>query len=63
MHGHGSTHRAPRWVKVIGSMALALLLVFAGLHLAGTSLLGHGLGGHGNHAPLSGAPERGMQQP
>jgi hypothetical protein len=63
MHGHGSAHRAPRWVKVIGIMGIALLLLFAGLHVAGTNLLGHGLGGHGSHAPLSGAAKPGMQKP
>jgi hypothetical protein len=63
MHGHGSAHRAPRWVKVIGIMVIALLLLFAGLHVVATSLLGHALGGHGSHAPPSGAAEPGMQKP
>jgi hypothetical protein len=63
MQERGPTDRTPRWVKVIGIMALALLPVFVGLHVVGASLLGHALGGHGNHAPPSGAAEPGMQQP
>lgn len=37
---------APRWVKVFGIIALALLLLFLIVHLSG-----HGLG---NHAPFGG---------
>jgi hypothetical protein len=54
MHGDGSTHRMPRWVKVTGIMVVALLLLFVGLHLIGMSFLGHVPGGRGNRAPLSG---------
>jgi hypothetical protein len=63
MHERGPPDHTPRWVKVIGIMAVALLLVFVGLHVVGTSLLGYVLGGHGNHAPPSGATEPGMQRP
>ena len=63
MHGHGSAHRAPRWVKVTGIMAIALLPLFVGLHLIGMSLLGHLSGGRGDHAPPLGATAHGTQQP
>jgi hypothetical protein len=63
MHGHGSTHRTPPWVKVTGMMVIALLLLFVGLHLIGMGLLGHLSGGHGDHAPPLSATEHGMQPP
>lgn len=34
----------PRWVKVFGTIALVLILIFAIIHLTG-----HGLGGHSLH--------------
>jgi hypothetical protein len=62
MHGHGSTHRTPRWVKVIGIMVIALLLL-VGLHLIGMSLLGHVSGERGDYGPSPSATEHGMQRP
>jgi hypothetical protein len=38
------TATTPRWVKAFAWVALALLLLFVGLHLSG-----HGFGGHGHH--------------
>ena len=38
----------PRWVKVLGITALALVLLFVILHLTGNSL-----GGPGGHMPLT----------
>ena len=31
----GDGYRTPRWVKVVGSIAVALVLAFVALHLAG----------------------------
>lgn len=46
---------APRWVKIMVIIALALIVVFAVLHLTGNSL-----GGPGSHGmPM----EHGLQQP
>jgi hypothetical protein len=61
MQGAGSTHRRPRWVKLTGILAIALLLLFVGLHLIGMRLLGHVPGGDGDHAPPPSATEHGMQ--
>ena len=63
MHGDGSTHNTPRWVKEIGIIVIALLLLFASLHLIGRSLLGHAVGGHGDRAPPTSATEHGPRQP
>jgi hypothetical protein len=38
---HALTTSTPRWVKVFGTVMIALVLLFVALHLAG-----HGLGGH-----------------
>jgi hypothetical protein len=47
---------APRWVKVLGIVALALALLLVAHHLTG--------GGHGPWEHFhSGAPEPGRQQP
>jgi len=37
----GSTANTPRWVKVFGTVMVALVLLFGAVHLSG-----HGLGGH-----------------
>jgi hypothetical protein len=37
----GSTARTPCWVKVFGTVMVALVLLFGAVHLSG-----HGLGGH-----------------
>jgi hypothetical protein len=39
--GRGSTPGRPRWVKVLGSIAGVLVLVFVVLHLAGGGMGGH----------------------
>ena len=44
---HGSPPSTPRWVKVFGIIAIALVLLFVILHLTGNSL-----GGPGGHTPL-----------
>ncbi len=62
MHDRRSTHRTPRWVKAIGILVIAWVLLFVGLHLIGMSHLGYMPGGHGGHAPPSSATEHGMQQ-
>ena len=51
----GSPTGTPRWVKVFGIIALALVLLFIILHLTGNNL-----GGHGGHTPPL---EHGGQQP
>jgi len=51
----GSTTSIPRWVKVFGTIALVLVLLFVILHLTG-----RGLGGH---TPPSSVTEHGVQQP
>jgi hypothetical protein len=43
---HGAPPRTPRWLKVFGIIALALVLLFVLLHLTG-----RGLGGHLPHMP------------
>ena len=59
MNDRGLTHYTPRWVKAIGIMAIALLLLFVGLHLIGMRLLGQVSGGHGDRLPPPGATEHG----
>ncbi len=46
----------PRWVKVFGIIAIALILLFVVLHLTGNSP------SH-NHTPLSSETEPGAQKP
>ncbi|MET3140570.1 UNVERIFIED_ORG: hypothetical protein ABIB13_000262 [Arthrobacter sp. UYEF2] len=41
--GRGPATKTPRWVKVFGLIAVALVLIFIVSHLAG--------GGMGNHTP------------
>jgi hypothetical protein len=41
MHGDDSAPPAPRWVKVLGLAARAVVIVFAILHIAGRGLGGH----------------------
>jgi hypothetical protein len=50
----GSTTGAPRWVKVFGIVALALVLLFVFLHLNGSGL--------GAHTPPFNITEHGAQQ-
>ena len=40
----GGSGAVPRWVKVFGVIAAALLLLFIALHMTG-----HGFGGHMKH--------------
>jgi hypothetical protein len=63
MLDHESTFSTPRWVKMIGVIIIALLVLLGSLHVIGRSLLGRAFGGHGDHAPHSGATEHGPQQP
>jgi hypothetical protein len=44
--GQGSAASTPRWVRVLGTIMVALVLLFVALHLAG-----HGFAGH---TPLTG---------
>jgi hypothetical protein len=39
---HPQTAGMPRWVKVFGIVAILLVLVFVGFHLAGGGFGGHG---------------------
>jgi ABC-type transporter Mla subunit MlaD len=50
----GATTGAPRWVKVFGIVALALVLLFVFLHLNGSGL--------GAHTPPFNITEHGAQQ-
>ncbi|MFF8973970.1 hypothetical protein [Streptomyces sp. NPDC014995] len=43
--GHGSAPATPRWVKVSGAVALAVVVLFLVLHLTGSM----GPGMHGGH--------------
>ncbi|GKQ36048.1 hypothetical protein [Streptomyces sp. A012304] len=43
--GHGTAPPAPRWVKISGALALAVVALFLILHLTGA--MGPGL--HGGH--------------
>jgi hypothetical protein len=61
----GSTSGAPRWVKVSGIIALAVVLLVVVMLLAGGGPGGHGPGRHipggnapGSQTPPSGVPER-----
>jgi hypothetical protein len=58
MHDRDASEGTPRWVRMTGFVAVALLLLFASLHLIGVRLLWHGddavdSGGaaHGRHQP------------
>jgi hypothetical protein len=59
---HDGTHEpitpAPRWVKVVGILAAALLLLVVILHLTGNSL-----GGPGSHSMPTGSRDAGGQRP
>ena len=56
----GDGYRTPRWVKVVGSIAVALVLAFVALHLAGRGFRHQHspLGGPGATPQSSGLPER-----
>jgi hypothetical protein len=51
----GSTASTPRWVKVCGSIALVLVLLFGILHLTGRGL--------GRFTPPSSVTAHGVPQP
>lgn len=53
--GRESPTSTPRWVKVLGLIAIILVLLFITLHLT--------FGGLKDHRPQSNASERGRQQP
>ena len=63
MRDHLSAHNTPGWVKMTGTIVIALLLTFVSVHLIGMGLLGHASGGHGDHAPPSGVTEHDPQRP
>ena len=46
--GDDNVHKTPRWVKVSGALAIALIVAFAVLHLAGGGFRHHHFG---NGAP------------
>jgi hypothetical protein len=48
---------APRWVKIFGLVALALVALFVALHLTGLAPRGHG-----GHTPPAGA-DHGAHRP
>ncbi|MGH3133937.1 MAG: hypothetical protein ACRDNY_09415 [Gaiellaceae bacterium] len=54
----------PRWVKVFGIVAVALILLFVVLQLAGVGG-GHGPGRHvgGGHGPTPSFTQLGVQRP
>jgi hypothetical protein len=58
---HESTHITPCWMKAIGIIVIALLLVFASLHLMGRRFFGDG--GHGVNPSPSSVNKHGLQQP
>jgi len=48
---------APRWVKILGVLTLALAVVFVAIHLAGGGLHHHGhFGGEPSSSTEKGAP-------
>jgi len=63
MHDRDASQGTPRWVKMTGIVTVALLLLFASLHLIGRRLLDPTLGGHGDDAVDSGAAPHGRHQP
>jgi hypothetical protein len=58
--GNSRSDPAPRWVKILGLVALALVLLFVALRLAGVVAGEHGPGRHssGGPAPHVQAPAR-----
>ena len=63
MHDRDASQGAPRWVKMTGIAAIALLLFFASLHLIGRRLHGPTLGGHGDDESDSGGAPHRQHQP
>jgi hypothetical protein len=63
MHDRDASEGTPRWVRMTGTVAIALLLLFACLHPIGGRLLGPTLGGHGDDAADSGGAQHGQHQP
>lgn len=63
MHDRDASEGTPRWVRMTGFVAVALLLLFASLHLIGVRLLGPTLGWHGDDAVDSGGAAHGRHQP
>ncbi len=54
----------PRWVKVLGIIAIVLIVLFVILHLTGNSPRGHTPSGHpGEHSPPASVTENGEQKP
>jgi len=62
MHGRGSPHNMPRWVKMFGITVIVSLALFM-LHLIAMTLLGYTFGGHGDQGQPSSATEHSLQQP
>ncbi len=63
MHGRGSTHSTPRWVKVLAITAMILSALAVGLHLVGMAFLGETFGGHSGYQSLPGLTEHARQHP
>lgn len=63
MHESDPSEGTPRWIKMTGIVTVALLLLFASLHLIGRRLLGPTLGWHGDGAVDSGGAAHGRHQP
>ena len=42
----GSPPSTPRWVKILVTIFIVLLILFVILHLLGFGMGGHGMGGH-----------------
>ena len=63
MHDRDASQGTPGWVKMTGIVTIALLLLFASLHLIGGRLLGPTLGGHGDDAVDSGGAQHGQHHP
>jgi hypothetical protein len=61
MHDRELTRSTPRWVRITGIIVIAIVLLFASLHLVGRRLLGSAFGGHGDHAPHASATEHDPQ--
>jgi hypothetical protein len=62
MHGREASQGTPRWVKMTGIVMIALLLLFASLHLIGRRFLGPSFGGHGDDAVDSRGAHHGWHQ-